>query len=419
MRNRPGAVRPGLGEAGQCADERSVVVVAYPRAELLDIACVTSAFDVANRVGADPPYGVRVVSPGGRPVGCQSGLTLASQGSLEGAGGPIDTLLVSGGLGHEQAAADARLVAHVRRLARESRRVASVCTGATVLAATGLLDGRRATTHWLWARRLATRHPRIKVDPAPIFIHDGNVSTAAGVTSALDLTLAFIADDHGRSLARQVARGLVAYLQRPGHQAQMSLFVSAPAPDDDVLRGLVETIARTPDADLGVEALSRRAGVSARHLTRLFVAGLGQTPARYVRRVRAEAAVQLLTSSTLPVARVASRCGFGTVEALRHAMVEHCGLTPSRLRAGLAEPSDEGQEEHADAQRDIEDDAELGQRPGHHDVAPVVHDVPDPVGDQRGGRQDQPGPGSHEERHDGQPAVPEQSEGLRGERTSG
>jgi transcriptional regulator GlxA family with amidase domain len=311
-----------------------VVVVGYPDAELLDIACLTTAFDYANRAG--PLYDLLVASPAGRPITCQSGLVLNAQAAVERLRGPLDTLIVSGGEGHLAAAEDARLVAHVRRLARESRRVASVCTGASVLAAAGLLDGRRATTHWLYADQLAARYPAVEVDPRPIYIRDRGVTTAAGVTSALDLALAFIEEDHGAELTRHVARALVTYLQRPGNQAQMSMFVAAPAPDDDLVRELVRLIRTAPDADLSPAALAARAAVSERHLTRLFVAQLGQSPARYVRAVRTEAAAQLLGSSRLPLARIAARCGFPSAEALRQAFVDRYGVTPSHYRAHFA-----------------------------------------------------------------------------------
>ncbi len=318
---------------GHAVEVRPVVVVGYPVAELLDIACLTTTFDYANRIGARPVYRPLVVSRGAAPIACQSGLTLQAQGALERQHGPLDTLIVSGGEGHEAAARDPGLVAHVRRLARESRRVASVCTGATVLAAAGLLDGRRATTHWLWADRLATSYPAVQVDPAPIWIRDGAVTTAAGVTCALDLAMAFIEEDHGAALARKVARGLVTYLQRPGNQAQISMFVAAPAPDDHLVRDLIATIAGSLDADLSVTALARRAGVSERHLTRLFVTHLGQTPARYVRQVRTEAAAHLLTSTDLPVDRIAARCGFSSAEGLRQAFTDRYGIAPSLFRA--------------------------------------------------------------------------------------
>jgi transcriptional regulator GlxA family with amidase domain len=314
--------------------ERLMVVVGYESAELLDIAGVTTSLAMANGLGEPAvPYRVSVVGPGGGPIVCGSGLSLQSQHSLERLVGPIDTLIVSGGVGVQRAADDRRLVGHVRRLAKESRRVASVCTGAGVLAAAGLLDGRRATTHWQFAPRLAARHPEIQVDAAPIYIRDGNVYTSAGVTSAMDLTLAFIEEDHGPELAREVARHLVVYLQRPGTQAQMSLFTAAPPPRDDLVRALVEHIAAHPDQDLGPAALAARAGVTPRHLSRLFTEHLGESPGRYVRRARTEAAAQLLASTELPVASVAARCGFGTAETLRQAFVGRYGISPTRFRA--------------------------------------------------------------------------------------
>lgn len=316
--------------------ERSVVVVGYPGAELLDIACVTSTLDVTNRFGVRPAYRVTVVSPGGKPIECQSGLALAAQGTLELVRPPVDTLIVSGGLGYAQAAADPNLVEHVRRLAGRSRRVASVCTGALVLAATGLLDGRTATTHWLWADRMAHQFPAVRVDPAPIFIRDGRVSTAAGVTSALDLTLAFVAEDHGAELARRVSRALVTYLQRPGDQAQMSMFVIAPAPGHDLVGAVVDRIAGRLDAELDVATLAAEAGVSERHLARLFVTHLGEAPGRYVRRVRIEAAAQLLATTDLPLARVAARCGFRSAESLRQAFIARYGVAPSDYRTARA-----------------------------------------------------------------------------------
>ncbi|MFE9469149.1 GlxA family transcriptional regulator [Streptomyces virginiae] len=313
--------------------ERLMVVVGYEAAELLDIACVTTPLGMANGIGTPTvPYRVRLAGPGGSPLVCGTGLTLGADEALERLVGPLDTLIVSGGVGFERAAADSRLVAHVRRLAKESRRVASVCTGAAVLAAAGLLDGRRATTHWRYARALADENPQVTFDPAPIYVRDGNVYTAAGVTSALDLTLAFIEEDHGPDLARQVARDLVVYLQRPGSQAQMSLFTSAPVPRDEVTRGIVEHIAAHPGADLSTKALAARAGVTPRHLTRLFTHHLGQAPARYVRLARAEVAAQLLASTALPLEAVADRCGFGSAEAMRQAFTRRFGISPSRYR---------------------------------------------------------------------------------------
>ncbi|WP_052745759.1 GlxA family transcriptional regulator [Allosalinactinospora lopnorensis] len=313
-------------------DRRRTIVVGYDAAELLDIACVTTSLIVANAHGAAPSYDVRLATPGGHPITCGTGLTLQAHEGLERIIGPVDTLVVSGGIGHEAAADNTLIVGHVRRLAGESRRVASVCTGAAVLAAAGLLDGRRAATHWNWARELALKHPDVSVDPDPIFIRDGNVSTSAGVTSALDLTLALIEEDNGADVARDVARTLVTYMQRPGNQAQMSMFTVAPPPENGLVKRTVDHAVRHLDADLSAPALAERAGVSERHLTRLFLKELGQTPGRFIRHARTEAAANLLISTDLPMASVAARCGFGTAETLRQAFMDRYGIPPSRYR---------------------------------------------------------------------------------------
>jgi transcriptional regulator GlxA family with amidase domain len=292
-------------------DERLFLVVGYDGAELLDIACVTSSLDIANRIGADPPYRVVLAAPGGGGIRCDSGLRLQAEVALERFNEPPDTLLITGGLGHERAGASPHLVGHVRRLATLTRRVASVCTGATVLAAAGLLTGRRVTTHWMYADRLARGYPDVLVDPEPIYIRDGGVATSGGVTSALDLTLSFIEEDHGTAMARGVALGTVAYLQRPG--------------------GTDHVVGHLGD-DLTTAALAQLAGVSERHLSRLFLTYVQQTPAQYVRRARTEAAAHLLQSTRLPLAAVARRCGFGSTESLRQAFLDRYAVPPSRYR---------------------------------------------------------------------------------------
>jgi transcriptional regulator GlxA family with amidase domain len=314
-------------------DERLMVVVAYDRGQLLDVACVTSTLDAANW-GASPPYRIRLATPGGRAVTCTDGMTLRGQESLERLKGPLDTLIVAGGLGYKEAAANPRIVGHVRRLAKESRRVASVCTGSAVLAAAGLLDGRRAATHWMWADKIAADYPNVTFDPDPIYIRDGNVATSAGVTSALDLTLSFIEEDHGPELARGVAQLVVTYLQRPGNQAQMSMFVAAaPPPEHSLVRRITDHVSSNLDGDLSTATLAALAGVSERHLTRLFLEHLAQTPGRYVRLARTEAAAHLLATTSRPIASVAKRCGFGSAETLRQAFVDRYGIPPSRYRA--------------------------------------------------------------------------------------
>jgi transcriptional regulator GlxA family with amidase domain len=317
---------------GGVADERVILVVGYEGAELLDIACVTSSLDIANRIGANPPYRAILATPGKRSITCDSGLRLDAQVALETFNAPLDTLLVSGGLGHEQAAASRLLVGHVRRLATLARRVASVCTGATVLAEAGLLANRRATTHWMYAEWLARRYPEVLVDPDPIYIRDGNIATSGGVTSALDLTLAFIEEDHGVALARGVALGTVAYLQRPGGQAQMSMFLARPTGEDLLVRRVCDHVVSNLGDDLSTRTLARRAGVSERHLSRLFLTHMRETPAQYVRRIRTEAAAHLLVSTGLPLAAVARRCGFGSTESFRQAFLNRYAVPPSRYR---------------------------------------------------------------------------------------
>ena len=311
---------------------RKVVIVGYDNVVLVEIACTADALDIANRLGAAPRYEVVLAGPVDRPMRCSSGLALVAPNRLDRIDGPLDTLVVAGGPGSEQAVKDAALLTHLRRLASSSKRVASICSGAFILAAAGLLDGKRATTHWEYAADLARRYPGVTVDPAPLFIKDGNVYTAAGVTSALDLSLAFIAEDHGPTLARHVARSLVVYLQRPGNQAQVSMFLSAPPPEHRIVGDLAGHITGNLDADLNAPALAARAGTSTRHLTRLFNAHLGTTPSRYVRSVRTEAAAKLLSDTELPLAAVARRCGFGSTETLRQAFLDHYATSPSMYR---------------------------------------------------------------------------------------
>ncbi|TYB58266.1 GlxA family transcriptional regulator [Nonomuraea sp. PA05] len=317
-------------------DRRRVVIVAYEASELLEIASITSTLESANWHGAQPYYEYRVATPGGHPISTATALTLHAQLVLERVTGPLDTLVVAGGIGHEDAAANPLIVSHVRRLAKESRRVSSVCTGAFILAAAGLLDGRRATTHWHQAQRMAELYPDVVVDPDPIFIRDGTVATSAGITAALDLMLAFVEEDNGTELARTVARNLVTYLQRPGDQAQMSMFVSAPSPANSLVKRTLEHISAHLRDDLSTATLAVEAGVSERHLTRLFLKHLGQTPGRYVRQARTEAAAHLLASTSLPMAAVAVRCGFGTAETLRQAFIDRYGIPPSRYRLAQA-----------------------------------------------------------------------------------
>ncbi|MBB5908105.1 GlxA family transcriptional regulator [Actinoalloteichus hymeniacidonis] len=311
---------------------RRIVIVGYPEATLLDIACPADVFDGANRVRGETEYEIITATVGGQGVRTSCGIVLAADLPLERVAGPVDTLIVAGGHGHDAAASDVRVTDQIRRLAAVSRRVASVCTGASVLAGAGLLDGRRATTHWFYLDEIARRYPKVSFDPKPLFVEDGNVYTAAGVTSGLDLALALVEQDHGAATARSVARGLVAYLQRPGNQAQVSLFVAARPTETPPVRTVTDHIAAHLDGDLRVVTLARLAGIGSRHLSRLFAEELNTTPTRYVRAVRTEAAAALLIDTSLPLKAIARRCGLGTAETLRQAFLDAYDTTPSNYR---------------------------------------------------------------------------------------
>jgi transcriptional regulator GlxA family with amidase domain len=243
------------------------------------------------------------------------------------------TLIVAGGAGARRAIKDPRLVRLIAGLAARVPRVASVCTGTFLLAAAGVLDGKRATTHWARCEELAAAFPRVRVEPDPIYVRDGRVWTSAGVTAGIDLALALVEEDHGRALATAVARELVVFVRRAGGQSQFSAQLSAEAATREPIRELQSFIVEHPAAELHVPALARRAAMSVRHFARVFRAQVGLGPAAYVERVRAETARRLLETTSLSVAEVATRAGFGTPEALRRTLGRRVGLSPREYRA--------------------------------------------------------------------------------------
>lgn len=257
--------------------------------------------------------------------------------------GPIDTLIVVGGPGVQTHREDAALVRGLARLAGRARRVASVCTGAWLLAEAGLLDGRRATTHWAACDDLAARFPEVRLEADRLFVEDGPVWTSAGVTAGMDLALAFVERDLGRDVALATARWLVMFVQRSGGQSQFSAQLSAQLAERDVLRELQAWIAEHPEADLSVPTLARRAAMSPRHFARVFRAQVGQTPAEYVERTRVEVARRLLERTGLDLGEVAAACGLVSPPRLRRAFVRQLGVAPSDYRArfrALAEPTE-------------------------------------------------------------------------------
>jgi transcriptional regulator GlxA family with amidase domain len=307
--------------------------------QLLDVTgplqVFASANDIVAAAGGLPPYAPRVVAK--RVMGKGGGIT-ASAGlglvadRLPRAGAALDTLIVAGGPGVGAAAADAELVGWMRQRAHAARRTASVCTGAFLLAATGLLDGRRAATHWSYCADLARRYPAIKVEADPIFVRDGTIWTSAGVTAGIDLALALVEEDLGRAVALDVARYLVVFLKRPGGQAQFSAALSLQAAEDR-FGALHAWIGAHLGEDITLAMLARAAGMSERSFSRHYAAATGLTPGRAVERLRVEAARRLLAQSRQPVKRIAQRCGFGSEETMRRSFLRLLAVTPQDYRA--------------------------------------------------------------------------------------
>jgi transcriptional regulator GlxA family with amidase domain len=312
-------------------DSRLVVVVGFPQVQTLDVAGPAEVFSVAARLG-HLPYEVRLVSRDGHPLETTCGMRLTPDRSLAGVRGAIDTLVVAGGPGVREAQRDDALIRFVTRAAGRSRRVASVCTGAFILARAGLLDGRRATTHWSACQALRRRHPAVTVEDDPIFVRDGDVWTSAGVTAGMDLALAMVEEDAGRDAALEVARQLVLFVRRPGGQSQFSAQLSAELAEREPLRELQAWISDHLDGELGVEALASRAHMSPRNFARAFKREVGLTPAAYVERVRVERAQHALETTDAPVELVARRCGFGTPETMRRAFRRRVGVSPVEYR---------------------------------------------------------------------------------------
>lgn len=246
--------------------------------------------------------------------------------------GGIDTLVVTGGRGVDQARYDPALVGWIAAAGAGARRVTSVCSGVFLLAAAGLVTGRRVTTHWARAEQLAREHPELRVDPDPIFIRDGRVWTSAGVTAGMDLALALVEDDLGREVAHAVAQELVLFLRRPGSQSQFSVPLWSAQPRTGPLRAVLAAIHADPGARHGIADLAGHAGLSPRHLQRRFTAELGTPPAAYVERVRIEAAQRALAETDDAVETIARRYGFGTAETLRRAFRRNAGVAPSDYR---------------------------------------------------------------------------------------
>jgi transcriptional regulator GlxA family with amidase domain len=311
--------------------ERLVVITAFPGVQSLDLTGPLEVFHGAGRIRPGG-YRILVASPDGAAFATESGLRMLPDCALADLPAAIDTLIVPGGWAALRTEDHRDLIAWLPRAAASARRVASVCSGAFLLAEAGLLAGRRATTHWYACADLAERHPDVTVDPAPIYVRDGNVWTSAGVTAGIDLALALVEEDLGHDVALTVARWMVMFLRRPGNQAQFSTQLAAQTADREPVRAVQHWIAANPGADCAVEALARRARMSPRHFARTFTAQVGVTPGQYVTSIRIEAARRRLEESDTAVSSIATACGLGSTESLRRTFQHALGMSPAEYR---------------------------------------------------------------------------------------
>ncbi|MGW2185697.1 GlxA family transcriptional regulator [Streptomyces sp. NPDC001719] len=311
--------------------QRRIVFVIFEGFQPLDLFGPYEVFQHADRLAGG--YSCQVTAPLPGPVRSGSGLSVHAPcgiADLDPAG--IDTLVVTGGDGIDQVRHDPTLTRWIATAGATARRVTSVCSGVFLLAAAGLLHGRRVTTHWAREEQLTREHPELVADCDPIFLKDGRVWTSAGVTAGMDLALALVEDDLGREVAHAVAQEMVMFLRRPGSQSQFSVALWSAQPASDPIRAAVTAIHSDPGARHGINDLASHAGLSPRHLQRRFTAELGIPPGTYVEGVRVEAAKRALAESAHPIETIARRYGFGTAETLRRAFHRHLSVAPSDYR---------------------------------------------------------------------------------------
>ena len=322
---------PPMSESPRMA--RKVALVGYPGAQSLDIVGPLEVFAMANRFGDANGYEVLLASPDGGTIACNSGLRLADAVALADLPDDLDTILVAGG--NEDAlrrVAEERVLEWLSDRARRTRRLGSVCSGALVLAAAGVLDGRRATTHWNHCETMRSLRPAVRLEPDAIFVADPPFYTSAGVTAGIDLCLSLVEADQGAKVALAIARNLVLFMRRPGGQTQYSAGLNVQTAATPRLRELIADVTANPSGDLSVPRLADRAGMSERTFSRVFQKETGVGPASFVEMARVDRAKALLETSDWPLARVAERAGFGSVEALHRAFNKRVGATPGEYR---------------------------------------------------------------------------------------
>ncbi|MGX7678666.1 GlxA family transcriptional regulator [Jatrophihabitans sp. DSM 45814] len=302
-----------------------VVVLVYDGVKLLDVAGPADVFAEANRLGAE--YRVALVSPTGSAVTTSIGIRIGVDGGPDFQPAP-DTFLIAGADSYPRSAVPRDLVNAAEAISAGAKRVASICTGAFILAAAGLLDGKRATTHWKVAHTLASRYPKTHVQPDAIYVRDGTTYTSAGVSAGIDLALALVEEDHGPDLTREVARALVVYLQRAGGQSQFSAPLQGSPPRTPALRSIVDLVTADPSASYSLTQLADHLNLSPRHLTRLFREELSTTPARYVETIRLDIAKAFLDQG-YTATQAADRAGFPSYESLRRVFARELEMSPA------------------------------------------------------------------------------------------
>jgi transcriptional regulator GlxA family with amidase domain len=320
----------GLTRHNSC---RRIIVVAVPPVDELDLVGPLQVFNSVNRLAGRSIYTIEVVTNADRLIVQGEGgvLTFMAKNHFSKVEGSCDSVLLVCGLG-SRSVRDAALSAWLRKMATKVRRLGAVCVGAFLLAEAGLLNDRRATTHWRFGREMATRHPRVRVQHDPLWVKDGNIYTSAGISAGIDLALAWVEEDGGAGLAHEAARELVLFLRRPGGQPQLSISLASQASEMMSIRELQIWIAEHLETKLSVEDLAHRMSMSVRNFERVFTREVGTTPSQYVLQIRVEAARRQLERTEVGLKQVASTSGFGNVDGMRRAFVRLLGITPRRYR---------------------------------------------------------------------------------------
>lgn len=311
---------------------KTVAIVALPGVQLLDVSGPLDVFAQANIEAGREIYVLRVIACEPGPICSSSGARLLPDWIACDVDERIDTLLVAGAPNAGQINLSSKVLTWLCTMAKRSRRYGSVCTGAFVLAATGLLDGRRLTTHWAAVEALSEKYPSLTIDEDALYVRDGKLRTAAGVTAGLDLALALVEEDLGRDIARSVAGQLVMFFKRPGGQLQFSRKGETRPAGRSALQEVQRWIAANPEQDHSIASMAEHAGLSPRHFARLFHAEVGMTPGAWVEATRVDAARALLEKGHEPPKQVAAKCGFSNVDTLRRTFVKHVGVTPAEYR---------------------------------------------------------------------------------------